>query len=36
MFIGAGRNFQIWAPAAGLARLAEVAERQRARRKAAA
>ncbi|MBN8892122.1 MAG: hypothetical protein BGP12_00345 [Rhodospirillales bacterium 70-18] len=33
MFIGAGRSFQIWSPAAGAARLAEVAERMRARRK---
>lgn len=35
MFIGAGRSFQIWAPAAGQARLAEVVARYRARRKAA-
>lgn len=31
MFIGAGSRFQIWAPAAGAARLAEVAARRRAR-----
>lgn len=36
MFIGVGRNFQIWQPAAGLARLAEVAARQKARRMAVA
>jgi MraZ protein len=35
MFIGAGSSFQIWSPAAGIARLAEVAERRRARRKTA-
>jgi MraZ protein len=35
MFIGAGLRFQIWAPAAGAARLAEVTERRRARSRAA-
>ena len=36
MFIGAGRSFQIWAPAAGAARLAEVTARRRARSQATA
>lgn len=36
MFIGVGSRFQIWAPAAGAARLAEVAERRRASSRGAA